>query len=364
MSRFHPWFAALVVSLCLVLVPSAPAAEVRHEIHFPNVPGHQTIACDLHVHTVFSDGAVWPTVRVAEAWRQGLHAIAMTDHVEYQPHKNDVPTQHNRSHELAEGAAKAHGLMLVKGAEITRDTPPGHFNALFLTDVKPLDTEDLLEAVKRANQQGAFVFWNHHAWQGAEKGRWLDVHTTMVDNKWLHGLEVCNGDDYYPEAHKWCLQKNLTMVGGSDVHDPDLRLKNEPGDHRTMTLVFAKERTLPALKEALQQGRTAVWCKDRLIGKEEFLRPLFDASVELARPHLRTKDGISLEVRNLGDADVRLRRAGRVGPAEITLPARTTILLKIAVSDSSKPLDLTYTATNFLTGPNAGMSVTWRIPGP
>jgi hypothetical protein len=364
MSRFHPLLIVLVVSLCLVLVPKAPAAEVRHEIHFPNVLGYRTITCDLHVHTVFSDGNVWPPVRVAEAWRQGLHAIAITDHIEYQPHKDDVPTQHNRSYELAEEAAKAQGLMLLRGAEITRDTPPGHFNAVFLKDVKPLETEDLLEVVKRATQQGAFVFWNHHAWKGAEKGRWLDIHTTMYENKWLHGMEVANGDDYYPEAHRWCLEKNLTMVGNSDIHDPDLRLQSAPNDHRTMTLVFAKDRSLPALKEALQQGRTAVWCKERLIGKEEFLHPLFEASIDLARPHLRTKDGVFLEVRNCCDADVRLRRVGRLGPAEITLPARTSILLKIGVSDSSKPLELTYTATNFLTGPNAGMSVTLRIPGP
>ena len=33
--------------------------------------------------------------------------------------------------------------MLVRGTEITRDTPPGHFNAIFLQDVDPLDTKEL-----------------------------------------------------------------------------------------------------------------------------------------------------------------------------------------------------------------------------
>jgi hypothetical protein len=57
-------------------------AEVRHEIHFPDLPGYQTLKCDLHMHTVFSDGYVWPTVRVDEAWREGLDAISLTDHIE------------------------------------------------------------------------------------------------------------------------------------------------------------------------------------------------------------------------------------------------------------------------------------------
>ena len=98
--------------------------EVRHEIHFPDLPGHVTLKCDLHMHTVFSDGEVWPTVRVREMWRQGLDVISITDHIEYQPHEDDVPTQHNRPYELASGSAQARHLLLIRGTEITRDTPP------------------------------------------------------------------------------------------------------------------------------------------------------------------------------------------------------------------------------------------------
>ena len=174
----------LPVFILIFLTPTL-AADVRHEIHFPALEGYQTMKCDLHMHTVFSDGQVWPPVRVAEAWRQGLDAISITDHIEYQPHKDDLPTNHSRPYNLALGAAKAHGLLLARGAEITRDTPPGHFNVIFLNDINPLDTKDFLEVIKQANKQGAFVFWNHQEWKGPEKGRWLDVHTTMYENKWL-----------------------------------------------------------------------------------------------------------------------------------------------------------------------------------
>ncbi len=355
--------ASLLVLLLLVLIANRPAlgADVRHEIEFPNLPGYQTVKCDFHMHTVFSDGLVWPPVRVAEAWRQGLDGIAITDHIEYQPHKDDVPTKHGRSHELAVDAARVSGILLAKGAEITRDTPPGHFNAIFLKDIPSLDTKEFLDAIRRANEQGAFVFWNHQGWQGEEKGRWLDVHTTMFENKWFQGMEVCNGDHYYPSAHKWCLEKNLTMLGNTDIHDPDLRQKSTSQDHRTMTLVFVKEKTLPGLKEALLAGRTVVWGKDQLIGRKEWLEPLFHQCVQVAPPHHRSGKAIWVQIRNVCDADIRLERAGATGPAKLDLPARTTSLVEIPVGKSPRSIELKYTAKNLLIAPATGLPVTLRI---
>jgi len=358
MNRTKLFFPALVA----LLLGPALAVEVRREIHFPDLEGYQTIACDLHMHTVFSDGQVWPPVRVAEAWRQGLDAISITDHIEYQPHKDDVPTNHNRPYDLAAGPAKAHGLLLARGAEITRDTPPGHFNAIFLNDINPLDTRDFLEVIKRANDQGAFVFWNHQEWQGPEKGRWMDVHTTMYKNKWLHGMEVANGETYYPSAHKWCLEKNLTMLGTSDIHEPDRRERSTVDGHRTMTLVFVKQRNLDSLKEALQQGRTIVWYKDQLIGRKEWLEPLFAKSVQVVPPNLRSGRNAWVEIRNVCNADVRLERTGGSGPAQLVLPARATTLVKIRVGEATGPVELKYTAVNFMIAPETGLPVVLEIP--
>jgi hypothetical protein len=175
-------FILLWLILQLVLCGLA-AGDTRREIHFPDIIGYKTLKCDFHIHTVFSDGLVWPTVRVDEAWEEGLDAIALTDHIEYQPHKKDIPTNHNRPFEIAlSHAEKKKELLLIKGAEITRDTPPGHFNAIFLQDIVPLDTNDLRDAVKAAAGQGGFVTWNHPFWKPEAKG-WLDIHTDLYQNK-------------------------------------------------------------------------------------------------------------------------------------------------------------------------------------
>tara|TARA_Y100001970_G_scaffold290021_1_gene422257 strand:+ start:165 stop:380 length:216 start_codon:yes stop_codon:yes gene_type:complete len=36
------------------------------KIKFPNIKGYKTLVCDLHMHSVFSDGSVWPDIRIEE----------------------------------------------------------------------------------------------------------------------------------------------------------------------------------------------------------------------------------------------------------------------------------------------------------
>lgn len=52
--------------------------KARRELRLPEIDGYQLLKCDFHVHTIFSDGIVWPTLRVQEAWEEGLDAIAIT----------------------------------------------------------------------------------------------------------------------------------------------------------------------------------------------------------------------------------------------------------------------------------------------
>lgn len=361
---FWKAFWLVVIVFARTLVAAEPP---RYELQFPNLPGYQTLACDLHMHTVFSDGGVWPTVRVQEAWRLGLHAIAISDHIEYTPHKEDIPIKPNRPFELAEGQARAHNLLLVRAAEITQDTPPGHFNAIFLKDVKPLhtrDPKDLMEKMKLANEQGAFVFWNHHEWQGAEKGRWLDIHTKLWENKWFQGMEICNGDEYYPQAHAWCLEKNLTMLGASDIHDPDLRKKNTAEDHRTITLVLVKERSLAGLKEGLLEGRTLVWYKNQLIGQEKWLRPFFEACLQVSQPHARVKNTAYVEVKNISSTDIVLEQTTKNRTIPTRLPAGSVTVMPFTCRGSNQPVEKNFTVSNFLVAPQKGLAVSIKVPVP
>ena len=55
----------------------------------------------------------------------------------------------------------------------------------------------------------------------------------------------------------------------------------EKGEHRTMTFVFAKERSLQGIREALDNRRTAAYFHELLIGREDLLRPFFEKCVKI-----------------------------------------------------------------------------------
>src|SRR5688500_3882608 len=115
--------AVLLAILALSGVLTAAQAPVRQALPVPDLPGFQTLKGDFHLHTVFSDGNVWPTVPVQEAWRDGLDVIALTEHAEYQPHAKDVNIDLLRSHAIAKPMADQLGIVLVTGMEITKPDP-------------------------------------------------------------------------------------------------------------------------------------------------------------------------------------------------------------------------------------------------
>lgn len=346
--------------------------RARTPIRIPDLPQYLTLKCDFHTHTVFSDGKVWPDIRAEEAWREGLDAIAITDHIEHQPHKNDLPTAHNRSYQIARAHGDALRLIIIPGSEITRSMPPGHLNAIFLRDASKLDVPDWRDAVAEARRQGAFIFWNHPGWRAQQpdgRARWYAEHDELLAGDRLHGIEVVNAREYYPEAHAWCLEKNLTMLSNSDIHNPiGLDYDLHAGDRRPVTLVFVRERTPEAIREALFARRTAVLAAGRLIGREEFLRPIFERSIRLLTPEIRIRGTGSAYLQIQNDSDITYVIQPDPGdsdlafPSEIRLPAGRVALIQVRSRkkdlQSTREVQLTGQVTNLLVRPATPMTVT------
>ncbi|MCF8242159.1 MAG: PHP domain-containing protein [Melioribacteraceae bacterium] len=337
----------------------------RKEVKIPDILGMKTLKCDFHMHTIFSDGNVWPTIRPEEAWREGLDVIAITDHIEYQPHKNDVPTNHNRAYELAKNKAEELGLTIIKGSEITRSMPPGHMNAIFINDASKLDTENWKDAVLEAKNQGAFVFWNHPGWRGQQKdgiARWYDEHTYLFENEIAFGIEVVNEDEFYPEVLQWCIDKNLTMLSNSDVHHPtNIVYDVTSGEHRPMTLVFAPDNSYESIKDALINHRTVCYTKDLLIGNEEYLTEIFSNSIEIFNDdfEISGKDGKNIQIKNNSDIPYKMKLISKPDNLEVaeqfTCYANRTVLLYVKNVDEEivgqKDYELKYYVENLITSP-------------
>jgi predicted metal-dependent phosphoesterase TrpH len=286
--------------------------KLSRSLKFPDIPGYKTMKCDFHQHTVFSDGSVWPDIRVKEALMDGLDAISLTEHLEYQPHKSDIPhPDRNRSFEIALKEAKDHDLLIVKGSEITRKMPPGHNNAIFISDANKLIVDDSVAVFREAKKQNAFIFWNHPNWTNQRKdgiATLTDMHRMLIKEKLLDGIEVVNDKTYSDEALRIALDNNLTIMGTSDIHGLiDWEFGVPKGGHRPITLVFSKEKTEASIREALFNRRTVVFYKNLLIGRNEFLIPLIEQSIKIkTAKYTGNTQVLSVDIENSTNAEFSL----------------------------------------------------------
>lgn len=365
-----------ILPILLLLLFSAPEAIAQHieerSIDFPDVPGYLTLVCDLHMHTVFSDGKVWPNIRVEEAQRDGLDAIAITEHLEYQPHSHDIPhPDRNRSFEIAQATSQDKELIVINGSEITRSMPPGHANAIFLTDTNPLLTDDPVTAYREAIRQDAFVFWNHPNWTSQRKdgvATLTDMHRMLIDEGLLHGIEIANETTYSDEALAIALEHDLTLIGTSDIHGlVDWQFDVPRGGHRPVTLVFAEERSADAIKAGLRARRTVVWFDNTLIGREEHLAPLIKASVSVVdAQYLGETTVLAVTVRNHSDAAFLLKNRSDMtfhdAASVIELPAHADTRLEVKTLERTTSVTVAFEVLNAVTAPGAHPTLTITIP--
>ncbi len=311
------------------------------------------------MHTVFSDGSVWPDIRVYEAVRDGLNLIATTEHLEYQPHSADIPhPNRNRSYQIASKIASRDGLMVINGSEITRSMPPGHSNAIFVTDANALLKDEARDAFEEAKRQGAFTFWNHPMWSSQyEDGiaRLSDMHRELIDEGLLHGIEVVNEHMYSDEALQIALDNDLAIIGTSDIHGLiDWEFQVPEGGHRPVTLIFAEERTEESIKAALFAGRTVAWFNNLLIGKEENLNPLLKASItvgevrydkRIAVIELVNSSSTAFTLENL--TDFTFHTSSEI----IELPPHTSTVIEVKTGKDLDQFDLRFSVLNAIKAP-------------
>ena len=406
------------LSIYLILYSGANFADGKIESYksgldrtmsFPDTKEYLTISTDLHTHSVFSDGHVWPNIRVAEAQKDDIDVLAITEHLEYQPHIMHIPHENrNAAYIEAKRSASGTDLIVINGSEITREMPPGHINAIFVKDANKLykfdqkllpEAKELiqeraqgaelpeeqmqvienyalgnlyppLEALKEAKNQGAFVFWNHPMWgsQASDGIARLDeMHKEFITKDLLHGIEIVNTGTYSEEAFNIALDNNLALIGTSDVHDLiewDYDAHNN--EHRPVTLVFAKERNEASIKEALFDRRTVVVFKDRLIGKSEHLLPLLESIISISSNGYRKGTQIlKIEILNNSSANMVLENLSEFNFADsddlISIPKNGKVTLQVKTLEVLNNLDLKFRILNALTAPKQNPVIAFEI---
>lgn len=98
--------------------------------------------CDLHMHTIHSDGTLTPTALVKLAKKQGLSCIALTDH--------DTLS----GVQEAQNAGSCVGVEVIAGVEISAICEPGTMHILgYFIDPKSRQLQEKLEEIQEARRQ-------------------------------------------------------------------------------------------------------------------------------------------------------------------------------------------------------------------
>lgn len=288
-----------------------PRTVQRSEFTVPAIDGYTAFKADLHTHTIFSDGHLSMESRIREAWKDGLDVMAVTEHLEYRPHeknlvkymeggyiakgtkakansfvsknepaKGEIQVNLNFPVELATQIAKDYDMTIIPGIEITRK-PGGlytHLNALFTKDNNAIYDPDPVQSARNAKAQGALIMHNHPGWYRT------DMKPSKFDKQvykegLIDGIEIMNGIEFYPEAIERSKKHNLFMSANTDAHHPTAERYAEYGEARNMTIIFAKDKSLASLREAIEARRTLACSFGVLAGDEALLRKVVEASL-------------------------------------------------------------------------------------
>jgi hypothetical protein len=399
--------SSLFACALLAPVPVRADAEGSGMLDFPDAAdGRQVLAVDLHTHSVFSDGRVWPSLRVEEAERDGLSALAITEHLEWQPHAADLPhPDRNRPFDIASARGEKAGVTVINGAEITRGPNIGHMNAIFITDANRLLTggrpsastgkemgdryggsdsalvAEALGALREARRQGAFVFLNHPSWVGQSpdgRGRLSGFHLQAIEENLIHGVEVGNGGHYSRDGFAMALAHDLAILGTSDVHglvawdyaDADDTLIPGGRGARTVTLLLAEGETLADLRAALDARHTVALNDSELFGRRPELTALLGGALSFsigrqAYSYAGESSVYAVTLYNAAPIPLVVRnRSGRVfadSTATLTLPPRGSVRVEVSgLPDPDEMETLEVEVLNAYTAPELPVKIALR----
>ena len=139
-----------------------------------------------------------------------------------------------------------------------------------------------------------------------------------------------------------------------------------------MTLVFAKDRTLDGIREALDARRTAAYADGCVYGKAEWLEPLFKECFEVSNIKY-TEKKVTFTVRNLSTIPIILKKAP--GSENLTycrlqyINGDEEISFSVNGTDSRKPLglpefDVNFYVDNWLTDVDTPLKVSYHFVMP
>jgi predicted metal-dependent phosphoesterase TrpH len=220
----------------------------------------EMLLCDFHVHTTYSDGSL-PLTKVVDLFgRSGHDVIAITDHIVNRDNalgriahatgrtltRESWNRYRDEIRREAERAWRTWGMVVIPGAELTRNTihrdTSVHVLALGLEEFLPADG-DPLQMLRAIRSRGAISVACHpHEMSERFANTWYLWNRRSAVRDLVDLWEVANRWELYPVVTR----EILPHCANSDFHRPEHL-------YAWKTLVRA-ERTPGAVLDALRGG--------------------------------------------------------------------------------------------------------------
>jgi predicted metal-dependent phosphoesterase TrpH len=238
-----------IASLALVSITAGTMADQPTASAARIVGGYHALAGDFHLHSFPSTwSTLSPIDTVLEARHRGLDVIAMT------PHERTWAGKLGNwfTRQIA-------GPIVIVGEEIT--APRYHLLGVGISKTVP-HGGPLADAIASVHAQGGVAIIAHPYFMD-----WLADDAPEL--KALDGAEIVRpetlaSEDSATRLRAFFARGSFTAIGSSDFHG-----LGPMGFARTW--VFAREATAEGVIDALREGRTVVYGRDRAYGNPELI---------------------------------------------------------------------------------------------
>jgi hypothetical protein len=241
----------LSVSIILGTLSDAPRAHAQLTLG-----GYHVLAADFHIHSFpFSWALLSPLDTSIEARRQGLDAIALT------PHNHTWVAKVGQWFSRFTG-----GPIVIVGEEI--HSTRYHVLAVGITSTIEW-RQPAASAIDEVHRQGGVAIAAHPV-DSYAKGYDADALRKLDAAEVVHPIVLTN-EVSAAQMRQFLERNRLTAIGDSDYHlgplAPDLGAMG-----LCRTFVFARERTEKGVIDALREGRTVVYDRERVYGDPELVK--------------------------------------------------------------------------------------------
>ena len=245
----------LLASLVAGALADVPRQSSARYIHSPdaagNPAGYHVLAADLHVHTFpFSWSTLSPFETVLDARHNGLDVVVLTPH------------NHLWVAQVGEWFSRMlDGPLVIVGEEITHKGY--HMIGVGLRETVSNEIP-ASEAIEQIHRQGGVAIAAH-----AYRAFWPGFDAAALAT--LDGSEVIRPDSLRDESDRAELQTffartaSAAVIGATDYHGLG------PVGY-TRTYVFARERSVQGVVDAIRDGRTVVYDEQRAYGDPTMIR--------------------------------------------------------------------------------------------